>query len=135
MGNESVHQVIADYYRDFSTLNVQTILPYFHEPCLLVGPQGVMPVPDRAALAAVFGPVMEGLRAKGYGRSEFEPGTSKLLSSSAAWIGGVAVRYQADGRELERVGVTYVLHKTASGWQFATLILHDPAPPGSSPEP
>jgi hypothetical protein len=126
MTNEALNQVIADYYRDFSTLNVQAILPYFNKPSLLVGTHGVIPIADRAALVAVFGPVMEGLRAKGYGRSELELGYVKLLSSSAALIGGVAVRYKTDGRELERVGVTYVLHKTESGWKFATVILHDP---------
>jgi hypothetical protein len=96
MANESVNRVIADYYRDFSTLNVQAILPYFNEPLLLVGPEGVIPVPNHAALAAVFGPVMEGLRAQGYGRSEFELDYAKSLSSSAALAGGVAVRYNAD---------------------------------------
>lgn len=126
MPNEAVNRVIADYYRDFSTLNVQAILPYFTVPSLLVGPQGVIPIPDRAALVAVFGPVMDGLRAKGYGRSELELAYVKSLSSSAALIGGVAVRYTADGQQLERVGVTYVLHKTETGWKFATVILHDP---------
>lgn len=126
MAIESVNQVIADYYRDFSTLNVQAILPYFNEPSLLVGPQGVIPIPNHSALVAVFGPVMQGLRAKGYGRSEFELGYAKSLSSSAALIGGVAVRYSADDQVLERVGITYLLHKTESGWKFATLILHDP---------
>jgi hypothetical protein len=121
--NESVNQVIADYYRDFSTLNIQAILPYFNEPSLLIGPQGVIPIPNHAALAAVFGPVMEGLRDKGYGRSEFELG---YASSSTALIGGVAVRYNAGGQQLERVGITYLLHKTESGWKFATVILHDP---------
>jgi hypothetical protein len=126
MANESVNQVIADYYRDFSTLNVQAILPYFNEPSLLVGPQGVIPIPNHSALVAVFGPVMQGLRAKGYGRSEFELGYAKSLSSSAALIGGVAARYNAGDQVLERVGITYLLHKTESGWKFATLILHDP---------
>jgi len=130
MPNESVNRIIADYYRDFSTLNVQAILPYFNEPSLLVGPQGVIPVPNHAALAAVFGPVMEGLRSKGYGRSEFEPDYAKSLSSTARLIGGVAVRYDADGHELERVGITYVLHRTEGAWKFATVILHDPNTPG-----
>jgi hypothetical protein len=80
VANESVNQVIADYYRDFSTLNVQAILPYFNEASLLVGPRGVIPIPNHAALVAVFGPVMEGLRAKGYGRSEFEPVYAKSRS-------------------------------------------------------
>jgi hypothetical protein len=39
---------------------------------------------------------------------------------------GVAIRCRADGHELERVGVTYVLHKAASGWKFAVVVLHDP---------
>lgn len=129
MADEAVSQVLADYYRDFSTLDVHAILPYFHEPSLLVGPQGVIPIPDHAALAAVFGPVMEGLRAQGYGRSELEPSYVKLLSPSAALIGGVAARYKADGQQLERVGVTYLLHKTVSGWKFATVVLHDPSTP------
>ena len=47
MANQAVNQVIADYYRDFSTLNVEAILPYFNEPSLLVGPQGIIPIPDR----------------------------------------------------------------------------------------
>jgi hypothetical protein len=85
----------------------------------------VIPIPDRVALVAIFGPVMEGLRAKGCGRSEFEVGSIKSLSSSAALMGGVAVRYKTDGQQLERVGITYVLHKTESGWKFATVILHD----------
>jgi hypothetical protein len=126
MSDEALRQVIADYYRDFSTLNVLGILPYFHEPCLLIGPPGVIPIPDHAALADVFGPVMEGLRAQGYGHSELELGYIRPLSSSVALIGGVAVRYTTDGRQLDRVGVTYVLHKTGSGWKFATVILHDP---------
>ena len=75
---------------------------------------------------------MEGLRAKGYSRSELEVGYVKSLSSSAALIGGAAVRYKIDGQELDRVGVTYVLHKTEGGWKFATVILHDVDPSGNS---
>ena len=104
VANEAVNQVLADYYRDFSTLNVQSILPYFTEPSLLVGPQGVIPIPNHAALVAVFGPVMEALRVKGYGRSELRCGYVKSLSASAALMGGVAVRYKTDGHELDRVG-------------------------------
>ena len=126
MANEAVSRVIADYYRDFSTLNVQAILPYFNEPSLLVGPQGVFPIPNHAALVAVFGPVMEGLRGKGYGRSEFEPDYTRSLSSSAALVVGVAVRYNTEGQQLEHVGITYVVHKTENAWKFATVILHDP---------
>ena len=122
---EAVTQVLSDYYAAFSTLNVQAILPYFHEPALLVGPQGVIPVPTGAALIPIFGAAMEDLRRRQYARSELSLKQFKLLSATSALAIGVALRYRADGHELERVGVTYVLHKVASGWKFAVVVLHD----------
>jgi hypothetical protein len=46
-------------------------------------------------------------------------------------VTGVALRYKVDGKELERVGVTYVLHKVDTGWKIAVLILHDANDGGS----
>ncbi len=43
MSNEAdVTQFLTDYYTAFSTLDIQVILPYFHEPALLIGPLGVL---------------------------------------------------------------------------------------------
>ncbi len=92
----AVKQILEDYYRAFSTLDIGAILPYFHEPALFIGPSGVFPVPTSAVLTSVLGSTIEDLRAKGYGRSE-----------------------------LEQVGVTYLLHKTETGWKIAVLVLHD----------
>jgi len=122
---EAVTQVLSDYYAAFSTLDVQAILPYFHEPALLVGPQGVIPVPTRAALVPIFGATMQDLRRRQYARSELSLKQLTLLSATSAVAMGVAIRCRADGHELDRVGVTYVLHKAASGWEFAVVVLHD----------
>src|SRR5882724_10996525 len=54
-----VARVLTDYYTAFSTLNVDAILPFFHEPALLVGPQGVFAAPTSTALVAFFSPAME----------------------------------------------------------------------------
>src|SRR5580693_8680916 len=62
--NAAVTQVLTDYYSAFSTLDAQAVLPYFHEPSQLVSPAGVVPTPTRAAVAAAFQPVMEGLRSR-----------------------------------------------------------------------
>jgi hypothetical protein len=132
---DSALRTLTDYYRAFSTLEVQAVLPYFHEPSLLMSPQGVFTAPTLAALAGVFTPAMEGLRTRGFGRSELSVGFSELLSSSATLVTGVALRYRSNGQELERVGVTYILHKAESGWKIAVIILHDPhefAPHGFS---
>ena len=110
MADEAVNQLITDYYRNFSTLNVQSILPHFHEPSLLIGPQGVIPIPNHAALVAVFGPVMESLRAKGYGRSELE-----LTYVDLAWleIGGDHMTTPSDFSLIRRMRLACG-HRSAS---------------------
>lgn len=78
---------------------------------------------------------MEGLRTKEFGRSELSVGYVKSLSASETLVTGVAIRYKRDGQELERAGVTYVLHKTELGWKIAVIVMHDPheiAPHGKS---
>jgi ketosteroid isomerase-like protein len=120
-----VTQVLTDYYTAFSTLDAQAVEPYFHEPSLLVSPAGVVPTPTRAAVAAAFQPVMEGLRARGFARSQLINLRLKRLSASTVIAGGVAVRRNTDGEELERAGVVYLLQKTDARWQFAAVVIHD----------
>jgi cytochrome b subunit of formate dehydrogenase len=55
----------------------------------------------------------------------------KLLNATTMLVTGIAMRYKLDGQELERVGVTYVLHKADSGWKIAVLIGHDTETPRS----
>jgi ketosteroid isomerase-like protein len=117
--------VLADYYRAFSSLDVKAVLPYFHEPALFIGPQGVYAASTPALVEAALTPAMDGLRARGYVRSELSVLNVKLLSATTTLVTGVAVRYKADEQELERVGVTYVLCKSESGWKIAVLIVHD----------
>jgi len=125
VNDDAVLRMLAGYYSAFSTLEVQAVLPYFHEPSLLISPQGVIAAPTFAALATVFTPTMEGLRTREFGRSELSVGYVKSLSVSATLVMGVAIRYKRNGEELERVGVTYVLHKGETGWKIAVIILHD----------
>jgi hypothetical protein len=68
---------------------------------------------------------MEDLRARGYGRSELSLQQVKPLSATAAMASGVALRYKADGQEMDRVGVTYLLHKADTGWKIVAVVLHD----------
>jgi ketosteroid isomerase-like protein len=121
----AVTQVLTDYYSAFSTLDAQAVLPYFHEPSQLVSPAGVIPTPTRAAVAAAFQPIMEGLRSRNFARSELTNLHLKRLSVNTVIAGGVAVRRKTDGQELERAGVVYLLQRTRSAWQFATVAIHD----------
>jgi hypothetical protein len=106
-------------------LTTKSILPYFHQPALLIGPLGVIALPTPAAVVPIFGPVMDELRQRKYSRSELSLQQFKLLSATSALAVGVAIRYKADGQEVERVGITYLLHKGNGGWKFAVMVLHD----------
>jgi hypothetical protein len=122
----AVVRVLNDYYSAFSTLEVQKVLPYFCEPSVLIGPQGVFVAASRTNLTTMLTPVIEGLRARGFGRSELSVRNVELLSATVILVMGVALRYKVDGQELERAGVTYVLHKSGTQWRIAVLIVHDP---------
>jgi hypothetical protein len=41
-------RTLLDYEAAFNTLEVRAILPYFHEPSLLMGPQGAFAAPADA---------------------------------------------------------------------------------------
>lgn len=109
----------------FSSLDVHAILSYFHEPCLIIGPQGVFATPTRSLLGSAFTPVIANLRARGYGRSELSIRQLKSLSPATISVMGVALRIKVDGQGLERVGVTYLLQKAEHHWKIAVLVTHD----------
>ena len=118
-------QILFDYYTAFSSLDVRAILDYFNEPSLFLGPAGAFVIANSEMLAVMFGPVMEGLRARGYSRSELDLRQIERLSARTVLANGVAIRYRSDGQELERVGVTYLLQDGRTGWKIAVLVLHD----------
>ena len=119
----SALEAIHEYYKVFSTLDLNAILSFYHQPSTFIGPPGVSTAPDRAALAALLGPMVEGLRAKGYGRSEFVDAQVTTLSDRAALVRGVAVRYAAGGPEMERIPIGYLMHRGAAGWKIAVLVV------------
>ncbi len=126
--DDAVSQTLADYYAAFSALDVQGVLPYFHEPSLFISLQGVFAAPTFVELTTVFTSAMEDLRTRGFARSELRVADIKSLSATAALVTGVAIRFKRNGQELERAGVTYVLHKAHGGWKIAVIILHDTGP-------
>ena len=119
-------QALLDYYAAFNSLDPQATLPFFHEPTLLIGPQGVRAAPTHDILTPILATAIESLRARGFGRSELRVRRAEPLSAGTTLIAGVALRYKVDGQELERVGVTYVLQSADNRWRIAVLIVHDP---------
>jgi hypothetical protein len=76
-----------------------------------------------AALAGLLAPLLAGLRAKGYGRSEFVQPHVTMLGETAVLVRGVAVRYTAAGLEMERVPLSYLMHRAEACWKIAVLVV------------
>jgi hypothetical protein len=115
-------EAIHEYYTVFSTLDLDAILSKYCEPCMIMAPQGVSLAENHAALAHSMAPLVGGLKARGYGHSEFVQPEVAMLGEGAALVRGVAVRYSAAGPELERVPLSYLMHRGEAGWKIAVLV-------------
>src|SRR5690349_11319768 len=120
---QSPTEALFDYYKAFSTLDLNAIVLHFSEPCMSISPQGVFSADNRAELAHAFGPLVDCLKAKGYGRSEFVEAQVTTLGETTALVRGVAVRYKWDESELERVPISYLMHRALDGWKIAAMVL------------
>lgn len=119
----SALEAIHEYYNAFSTLDLSAIVSYFCEPSMTIAPQGVFSAGNRAVLADSLAPMIDGLRAKGYGRSEFVQPQVTMLGETAALVRGVAVRFTAAGPEMERIPISYLMHRGEAGWKIAVLVV------------
>lgn len=119
---ESALEGIHAYYKIFSTLDLISTVSCFSEPCISIGPQGMFSAANRVALAEAFAPMIEGLKAKGYGRSEYVDAEVTMLGETAALVRGLAVRYAAAGTELERISISYLTHRSETGWKVAVMV-------------
>ena len=115
-------EAVHEYYATFSTLDLRAILSCYGEPCLFISPQGMVSAANHAALAEFLTPMIDALRAKGFGRSEFVQPHVTTLGESDALVQGVAVRYTSAGSEMERITWGYLMHRSDGGWKIATLV-------------
>jgi len=77
--------------------------------------------PERNGLG-LMSRLIDGLRAKGYGRSEFVQPVVTSLGETVALVRGVAVRYATTGSEMERVPLAYLMRRSEAGWKIAVLV-------------
>ena len=112
---------IHDYYKAFSSLSLDACAPFFALPCMFIGLRGTFAVASREDLIRVLGPTLEALKTKDYRRSEFIEPQLTALTENTVLARGVAVRYRASGTELERVPISYLMHRDGAAWKIAVV--------------
>ena len=120
---QSALEAVHEYYSVFSTLDVNAIVSCYCEPCMTIAPLGVSLAANRAMLSDSLAPLVGGLRARGYGRSEFVQPEVAMLGETDALVRGVAIRYTAAGPEMERLPISYLMHRDGAGWKIAVLVV------------
>jgi hypothetical protein len=120
-----IAETFRNYVESFQTLQPQNVVPYFDAPCLFISSQGVRMMADAKEVAAFIGQLMESLKSRGFSRSEITGMRVNQMSESIVVVSVRRIRYETDGRELERLGETYTFRSTGDGWKIATAMTHD----------
>jgi ketosteroid isomerase-like protein len=129
--SEEIKATFQEYIKAFNTKKGSNLLPFFHNPILLVDREKNPVILDKSIIGRFkssfgFKRVFKDLEKRGFDHSELdnEPQV-KLLSEKLGIITGNAIRYKTDHFVLERFGYTYTFRKTAEGWKIVTGIIHD----------
>ena len=120
----AIHQVVQGYYDAFAN-DSPTAAQFFGEPTLIVLPKEVITLTNRADIGAYISRVLAGLKAGGYSTTNISEPRIKMLNRTTALYGAIAIRMKTDDTELQRIGVTYLLHKDSDGWKIHELIVTD----------
>jgi ketosteroid isomerase-like protein len=123
---QEVDQLFIDYFRDFSNLDLNAIVAYFHLPCVFIVPQDLLAFSTYAEVEAFWAPRFADMRAADFGHTERHEASIQVLNDNTAMASSLAVRFTVDGTELERRGAAFACRKTEFGWKIATVIHHPP---------
>ena len=116
-----------NYAEAFRRLDPRTMPPHFHEPALMITPREVSSLPTAASVEQAYTPVMAGLSAQGYARTEFPQLSAHRLSDDLVVVSGLGIWTKESGEELQRFGMTYTLRLTDRTWRIIVAVVHDPA--------
>jgi hypothetical protein len=107
-------------------LDPRALPPHFHQPALMITPRDVVSLPTAAAVEQAYAPVMAGLPAQGYARTEFPQLAAHRLSDDLVVVSGLSVWTKESGEELQRFGMNYTLRRTELTWRIVVAMIHDP---------
>jgi hypothetical protein len=123
---KAIADTFKSYIDSFRTLQPSNVLRYCDAPFLFISSQGVRMMSDLKELDELIGGLMASLKARNFSRSEITDMRVSQMSDNTSFVSVSRVRYKTDGQELERLGETYALQKTADAWKIVSAITHDP---------
>jgi hypothetical protein len=118
-----------DYLRAFALCgrgdsdDVETLLEYYGVPLLLTTDEEVVALTSREAVLDVARKQVAGLRAANYDRSETLDAETTSLNATTAMHAAGFTRLRADGTEIARIRVTYLITDGRDGRRISAIVL------------
>jgi hypothetical protein len=118
----SLESFYRDYIDRFNSADVERFLEYFARPYVSVsGERGVRVVANDPGHASGFRRLMDGLKERGWVRSEIVAIKAWALEDNLGMILSDVVRMKADNSLLEEVRACYLVRREHQAWKIATI--------------
>ncbi len=123
MGSEQevIRALLNGYYDTFGH-DAAALANFYSEPALVVFPNQLIRLGSRADIASFFDKLAVSLRPSGFSHSKMVDCHVRLLNPTTALCSAVALRLTAAGTEMQRAGITYLLHKSDGEWKIHEAI-------------
>jgi hypothetical protein len=119
-----ISDVIGRYFHEFAR-DPRAASQFYTEPTTMVLADRSLVLSHRGDIEAILEKSLVALRRRGYSHTTMLDPRTKLLNSTTALHGVIAVRLRTDGTTIEQLGVTFLLHKGQDCWQINAWIATD----------
>ncbi|HEY0944976.1 MAG TPA: nuclear transport factor 2 family protein [Opitutaceae bacterium] len=113
------------YTQAFQARDARAVAAHFHEPAMLITPQGVVALPTAAAVEQTYRGVMADMPPN-YERTEFSPLSGHRLSDDLVVVSGAAAWKSSANQDLMSFGLTYTLRRRGRDWRIVVAAIHAP---------
>ncbi|HEV7648593.1 MAG TPA: hypothetical protein VGP26_10555 [Actinophytocola sp.] len=130
MDQPEAERWFAAYLADFVKLgrgditDPRRILDHYGVPMFVSTADGPMFLTDEAQVLGMAGRQIGGMRAEGYDRTEELISSTNVVNDRCAVHQGRFARLRADGSEIARVEVSYVITVGTAGPRISALLVH-----------
>jgi ketosteroid isomerase-like protein len=112
------------YAKAFQSLDPKAVAAHFHEPALMITPQGVNALPNAAAVEQAYARIMAELPAQRYARTEFSAVEEHRLGDDLMLLTGSGSWVDTSGKKFMPFGMTYTLRRTGQNWRIVAAFIH-----------
>ena len=131
MQEQAVRRWFGEYLDTFAACgrgerDADALLPYYGVPLLVATDGGFIAVTSDDQVVAAAQQQIDAMRAADYDHSDVLSSEVTVVNATSALYRGAFSRRRADGTEINRLTVTYLVTDGSAGRRISALALHSP---------